>query len=93
MELDGPAEVDALQAEIERRRRDSRLPALEEVVSAARTILIEGLADPAAAFARDLSDWNVPPAPRRQGRPRRGTDELRWSRPRELGTPIAYNYS
>jgi hypothetical protein len=28
------------------------------VVPAARTILIDGLADP-AAFARDLSDWNV----------------------------------
>jgi hypothetical protein len=58
VELDGPAEVDALYAEIELRRRDGRLPALEEVVPAARTILIDGLADP-AAFARDLSDWNV----------------------------------
>jgi KipI family sensor histidine kinase inhibitor len=62
VELDGPAEVNALHAEIELRRRDGRLPALEEVVPAARTILIDGLADP-AAFARDLGDWNVPPAP------------------------------
>src|ERR1700740_1741935 len=61
VELDGPAEVNALHAEIELRRRDGRLPALEEVVPAAGTRLSDALADP-AAFARDLSGWNVPPA-------------------------------
>src|ERR1700730_17399775 len=61
VELDGQAEVHALHVEIELRRRDGRLPALEEVVPAARTILIDGLADP-AGFARELSNWSVPPA-------------------------------
>jgi KipI family sensor histidine kinase inhibitor len=60
LEVDGPAEVHALHTEIERRRRDGRLPALEEVVPAARTILIDGLADP-SRFARDLMTWDVPP--------------------------------
>lgn len=67
VELDGLAEVNALHAEIELRRRDGRLPSIEEVVPAAGTILIDGLADP-AAFARDLSGWNVPPAPFAEGR-------------------------
>ncbi|HYZ51940.1 MAG TPA: allophanate hydrolase subunit 1 [Streptosporangiaceae bacterium] len=67
VELDGAAEVNALHAEIELRRRDGRLPALEEVVPAAGTILIDGLADP-VAFARDLNGWNVPPAPVGEGR-------------------------
>jgi KipI family sensor histidine kinase inhibitor len=62
VELDEPTEVNDLYAEIQRRRREGRLPALEEVVPAARTILIDGLADP-AALARDLIGWQVPPAP------------------------------
>ncbi|TKA01170.1 5-oxoprolinase subunit PxpB [Actinacidiphila oryziradicis] len=61
LELDGPAEVHALHVEIERRRRDGRLPAVEEVIPAARTILIDGLADP-MRFAREVTDWQVPPA-------------------------------
>lgn len=67
VELDGPAEVNALHAEIELRRRDGRLPTLEDVVPAAGTVLIDGLADP-AAFARELSGWNVPPVPVSEGR-------------------------
>jgi KipI family sensor histidine kinase inhibitor len=66
VELDGPAQVNALHAEIEARRRDGRLPDLEEVVPAARTILVDGLADP-AAFARDLSGWHLPDVPVGEG--------------------------
>jgi KipI family sensor histidine kinase inhibitor len=66
VELDGPAEVNALHAQIQLRRREGRLPALEEVVPAARTILIDGLADP-VGFARDLRHWDVPPAPASEG--------------------------
>jgi KipI family sensor histidine kinase inhibitor len=60
VEVDGPAEVRALRAELERRRVAGTLPTVAEIVPALRTVLLDGLDDP-AALARDLPGWTVPP--------------------------------
>ncbi|MCW2899538.1 MAG: Allophanate hydrolase 2 subunit 1 [Streptosporangiaceae bacterium] len=60
VEVGSDGEVQALHAEISRRRAAGTLPPVEEVVPAARTVLLDGLDDP-AALARDLPGWRVPP--------------------------------
>ncbi|MFH8619692.1 allophanate hydrolase subunit 1 [Streptomyces sp. NPDC017979] len=53
-------EAGALHAELVRRRAAGELPAVAEIVPAARTVLLDGLADP-AGFAAELAGWRVPP--------------------------------
>ncbi|MEV7870286.1 5-oxoprolinase subunit PxpB [Streptomyces sp. NPDC088124] len=52
---DGPA-AEALHAELLRRRAEGTLPPVGEIVPAARTVLLDGVADPAGLAAR-LGDW------------------------------------
>jgi KipI family sensor histidine kinase inhibitor len=61
VELGDPVEVLALHAEIERRRAGGWMPSLADVIPGARTILLDGLADP-AAVAEELRGWDVRPA-------------------------------
>ncbi|WP_037918231.1 5-oxoprolinase subunit B family protein [Actinacidiphila yeochonensis] len=61
-------QAQALHAEVLRRRAEGRLPGgpgpggLLEVVPAARTVLVDGLADP-AAFAAAVAGWGELPPP------------------------------
>lgn len=61
VELDDMAAVLALHAEIERRRARGWAPSLVDVIPAARTILLDGVPDQAAA-EQELSGWDVRPA-------------------------------
>ncbi|MFF4754245.1 5-oxoprolinase subunit B family protein [Streptomyces sp. NPDC002514] len=63
VEVASAEEAQALHAELLRRRAEGSLTA-EEIVPAARTVLLDGLADP-AALARELSASEVPAAPAR----------------------------
>ncbi|MEV5432472.1 allophanate hydrolase subunit 1 [Streptomyces sp. NPDC052701] len=65
VEVSSGDEAQALHAELLRRRARGELP-VREIVPAARTVLLDGLADPARA-ARDLAAAEVPPAPPRTG--------------------------
>ncbi|MGH9067511.1 MAG: 5-oxoprolinase subunit B family protein [Acidimicrobiales bacterium] len=60
VELDDQETVLGLYAEIQRRRKTGWPGPLTDVVPAARTVLLDGLADP-AQVATDLQDW--PPTP------------------------------
>ncbi|NEA57247.1 allophanate hydrolase subunit 1 [Streptomyces sp. SID13666] len=60
VELDADGEVGAFHAELLRRRAAGTLPEVREIVPAARTILLDGLADP-RALAVELAAWTVPP--------------------------------
>lgn len=48
----------ALYAELVRRRSDKALPALDDLVPAERSVLIDGLDDP-AGFAAELAAWDL----------------------------------
>ena len=61
VELDDQDAVLALHAEIGRRRAAGWAPSLADVVPAARTILLDGVAD-RAAVERELRGWDVAPA-------------------------------
>lgn len=63
VEVDSIDEVAALHAELLRRRATGTLPAVEEIVPAARTVLLDGIDDPAglAALAAELPTWRPPP--------------------------------
>lgn len=50
----------ALHAELLRRRGEGVLAGVTEIVPAARTVLVCGLADP-RGFAADVAGWQVPP--------------------------------
>jgi hypothetical protein len=60
VEVDDLDAVGALHAEIGRRRAAGWAPSLVDVVPAARTILLDGVDDP-AGMVRDLRWWAVPP--------------------------------
>jgi KipI family sensor histidine kinase inhibitor len=60
-------EVAALHAELTRRRAVGQLPAVDDIVPAERTVLIDGLDDP-AALAADLPTWRLPAATLDRGR-------------------------
>lgn len=62
---DGDA-AEALHAELLRRRADDTLPAVREIVPGARTVLLDGLTDP-ARLAAELPHWHIPPLHRREG--------------------------
>jgi KipI family sensor histidine kinase inhibitor len=53
-------EAEALHAEVLRRREAGELAGVTEIVPAARTVLVCGLADP-RAFAAEVAGWDVPP--------------------------------
>ncbi|WP_052849996.1 5-oxoprolinase subunit PxpB [Streptomyces avicenniae] len=60
VELPTGAHTRALHAELLRRRAAGTLPPVTDIVPAARTVLLDGLADP-QALARALPTWDVPP--------------------------------
>ncbi|MFD6417912.1 allophanate hydrolase subunit 1 [Streptomyces sp. NPDC060194] len=60
VELGSAAEVQALHAELLRRRAAGLLPAVREIVPAAGTILLDGL-DAPDRLAAELPSWDVPP--------------------------------
>jgi KipI family sensor histidine kinase inhibitor len=66
VEVASTEEVEALHAELMRRRATGYLRAVEEIVPAARTILLDGLDDP-ASLARELPAWEIPPVTREDG--------------------------
>jgi KipI family sensor histidine kinase inhibitor len=61
VELDSGEETAALHAELLRRRASGGLPPVGEIVPAARTVLLDGVGDP-AALAAGLAGWDVPAA-------------------------------
>jgi len=63
VEVASGEEVQALQAELLRRRSEGTL-SVGEIVPAARTVLLDGLTDP-ARLAAELTAADVPPAPPR----------------------------
>ncbi|ARF54121.1 5-oxoprolinase subunit PxpB [Streptomyces gilvosporeus] len=60
IELDSAEEVEALHAELLRRAADGTLPPVGEMVPAARTVFLDGLADP-CGLAAALPTWDIPP--------------------------------
>ncbi|MFD5465747.1 allophanate hydrolase subunit 1 [Kitasatospora sp. NPDC127059] len=60
VELADAEEATAFHAELQRRRAASELAPVTEVVPAERTVLLDGVADP-AALAAELAGWCVPP--------------------------------
>ncbi|KNB49973.1 5-oxoprolinase subunit B family protein [Streptomyces caatingaensis] len=68
VEVDGTAEAQALHAELLRRREAGTLPPVTEIVPAARTVLLDGLADP-RSLAAEITTWTVPPLPPAEGDP------------------------
>ncbi|MFF1307165.1 allophanate hydrolase subunit 1 [Streptomyces sp. NPDC058307] len=63
VEVSSGEEAQALHAELVRRRAEGSL-SVREIVPAARTVLLDGLADP-ARLTTELTDSEVPPAPPR----------------------------
>ncbi|MER5935266.1 allophanate hydrolase subunit 1 [Streptomyces sp. NPDC002054] len=68
LEVDSAAEVAALHAEVLRRRAagEPGLEGVRDVVPAARTVLIDGVAAPEALAAR-IAEWRVPPLAESEG--------------------------
>ncbi|MFH8371087.1 5-oxoprolinase subunit PxpB [Streptomyces sp. NPDC018031] len=60
LETGSGAAAEALHAEILRRARAGELPPVREIVPAARTVLLDGVADP-ARLASEVRRWHVPP--------------------------------
>lgn len=60
VELADGEDAGAFHAELLRRRAAGTLPAIGEIVPAARTVLLDGLDEP-GRFARELAEWKVPP--------------------------------
>ncbi|MCX4727854.1 allophanate hydrolase subunit 1 [Streptomyces sp. NPDC090052] len=61
VELESAPETEAFHAELLRRRDAGELPPVTEIVPAARTVLLDGLARPRELAAR-LTTWTVPPS-------------------------------
>jgi KipI family sensor histidine kinase inhibitor len=68
VELDGQQDARRFYAEVQRRRRAGWQPSLQDVVPAARTVLLDGLDDPARA-APELAGWPLPPVTAGSGPP------------------------
>jgi KipI family sensor histidine kinase inhibitor len=60
VETEDGEQAQALHAELLRRRAAGELAEITEIVPAARTVLVSGLADP-AGFAAGVRRWEVPP--------------------------------
>ncbi|MGW1513939.1 5-oxoprolinase subunit PxpB [Streptomyces sp. NPDC002394] len=66
VELDGGGATEAFHAELLRRRAAGALPAVREIVPAARTVLLDGVADP-ERLAAELTGWEPAPLHARVG--------------------------
>ncbi|MEU6388951.1 allophanate hydrolase subunit 1 [Streptomyces sp. NPDC046939] len=66
VELPDAERTGAFHAELLRRRADGTLPPVAEIVPGARTVLLDGVPDP-AALTRRLTEWSVPAAPPADG--------------------------
>jgi KipI family sensor histidine kinase inhibitor len=66
VETEDGEQAQALHAELLRRRAAGDLAEVVEIVPAARTVLVSGLADP-GGFAAGVRRWEVPPLVRGQG--------------------------
>ncbi|MGW7462171.1 5-oxoprolinase subunit B family protein [Streptomyces sp. NPDC054797] len=66
VELESAEQVSALHAELLRRRDAGELGAVRDLVPAARTVLLDGVRDPAALGHR-ITRWRVPPLSPTQG--------------------------
>ncbi|MBO0515194.1 5-oxoprolinase subunit B family protein [Streptomyces beijiangensis] len=66
IELGSAQDVEALHAELLRRRDAGTLPAVRDIVPAARTVLIDGLDRP-RDFAEQVIHWTVPPLAAEEG--------------------------
>lgn len=87
IECADPDEVAALHAELRRRREARTLPPFDDLVPAEQTVLIDGLADP-AALAAQLVDWDLAAASRDRDRDR--DQDRDWNRDRDQsGDPRA----
>ncbi|MFV2119663.1 5-oxoprolinase subunit B family protein [Streptomyces sp. Act-28] len=60
LEFDRGEEARAFHAELLRRRAVGALPAVREIVPAARTVLLDGVVDP-GRLAAEVTGWRVPP--------------------------------
>ncbi|GAA3002210.1 5-oxoprolinase subunit B family protein [Streptomyces fulvorobeus] len=65
-------QAEALYAELLRRRADGELPAVRDMVPAARTVLLDGITYPGGGpgpqrFAADIASWRVPELRRAPG--------------------------
>ena len=67
VEVDSLATVRALYARIQRERAGGWAPGLLDVVPAARTVLLDGIADQ-AALAAEIRSWSIAPSPPASGR-------------------------
>jgi KipI family sensor histidine kinase inhibitor len=65
VEVSGGEEAAALHAELLRRRAAGELR-VREIVPAARTVLLDGLDEPAGRLAARLPHWELPPLPPRE---------------------------
>ncbi|MEV6133424.1 allophanate hydrolase subunit 1 [Streptomyces violaceusniger] len=63
IEVDSGEAAEALHAELLRRAAARELPAVREIVPAARTVFLDGLADP-GRLATELPGWRIPPLDR-----------------------------
>ncbi|WP_448331792.1 5-oxoprolinase subunit PxpB [Streptomyces sp. DSM 41534] len=63
VELESGEAAEALHAELLRRAAARLLPAVREIVPAARTVFLDGLADP-GRLAAELPGWRIPPLDR-----------------------------
>ncbi|QFR97531.1 5-oxoprolinase subunit PxpB [Streptomyces tsukubensis] len=66
VETGGAEATFALHAELIRRREAGSLPPVRDIVPAAATVLLDGVADP-GSLAAALVTWRIPPAPRSTG--------------------------
>lgn len=66
VELSDGEAAEALHAELLRRRGDGTLPPVREIVPGARTVLLDGIENP-ARLAAELPHWPVPPLRRTEG--------------------------
>lgn len=60
LEVDTDEAALALHAELLRRAEARTLPAVREIVPAARTVLLDGVADP-RRLAAEVARWDIPP--------------------------------
>jgi KipI family sensor histidine kinase inhibitor len=66
IELPGAEAAEAFHAEVLRRRSAGLLPGITEIVPGARTVLLDGLAEP-RRLAAEVGEWEVPPLERGSG--------------------------
>ncbi|WP_079123162.1 5-oxoprolinase subunit B family protein [Streptomyces abyssalis] len=63
VELPGAEAAEAFHAEVLRRRAAGLLPGITEIVPGARTVLLDGLAEP-RRLAAEVGEWRIPPLER-----------------------------